>query len=552
MGSNNTPPQSHTVYTKEKYGRWFTGITEISTPGRYTLAPVSTDGYAAYKIKSPNSTSEYFVVEYRKAEGMFESGLPGSGLIIYRVTPSLNGNSQGPPDEVYVYRSNGTATVNGDINSAYYSSESGKTTFNATSNPSCTLSNGAPGGIEITNVGSAGATISFDFSMAVPASVLNVSPGSRSLARAGGSTTFEVTNTGGGTMDWTAAVTTGSSWVHITSGASGSNAGTISVSVDSNPDPTVRTGVITITSAGATDSPKTVNVVQSGIPPVLTVLPSSQSVDFQTAVITFEVINTGGGSMDWTAAVTSGPAWVHITSGATGNNSGTIGVSVDTNSDSFPRTGIITITSAGTTGSPQTVSIVQAGNPPVLNINPASQSVGYAAGEASIDVYNTGRGSLTWSSAVTIGSAWLHVTSGDIGSNDGSISLSVDANPDRTIRTGVITITAPGANGTPKTATIEQAANPGTNDIQTDPENFSFSIFPVPATDKINLTFEGNGIALDKMVITDLLGQVVYSGSRTQTTPYKETIDVSTWKKGYYQVSIYSGTKQYQKLFILQ
>ncbi len=669
MGSNTSPPQSHTAYTKEKYGRWFTGITEISTTGRYTLAPLSTDGYAAYKIKSPNSTSEYFVVEYRKAEGMFESALPGSGLIIYRVTPSLNGNSQGPPDEIYVFRPNGTAAVNGEINSGFYSSESGKTIFNATSNPSCTLSNGAAGGIEITNVGSAGATISFDFSMAVPASVLNVSPGSQNITRTGGTTTFDVTNTGGGTMAWTASVTTGPSWLHITSGASGSNAGTISVSADANPEITVRTGVITVTSTGATDSPKTVNVVQSGIPPVLTVLPASQSVDFQAAATTFEVTNTGGGSMDWTASVTTGSAWVHLSSGATGNNSGTIGVAVDANSDSFARSGIITITSTGTTGSPKTVTINQAENPPVLNILPASQSVAYSAGDASIDVFNSGRGSLTWSSAVTTGTAWIHITSGTSGSNDGTISISVDANPDKTIRTGVITVSAAGANGSPKTAIIEQAGNPilkpdliitritatipevswpaqmqikltvgnigqgpsvataihfnlmnaamdslvsdlgqincngissGSewtnesrltfsrylltgdymiaasvdnpalneesdksnnaatcrisilNDVQTDPENFSFTVYPVPASNILTLMFESNGNPVEKLIINDILGQVVYSGSIGTNSPFKETIDVSDWKKGLYQISLLTGQKLYHKLIILQ
>lgn len=163
MANNRTPPQHMSAYMKMRYGQWFSSIPEITSEGTYSLTPLSVDPFAAYKISSPNS-SEYFVVEYRKAEGLFESSLVGSGLIIYRINPSLGGNSNGPPDEVYVYRPNGTNATDGDINSANYSSNVGRTEISDGTNPSSFLSDGSPGGLHITNIGSAGSSLSFEVS----------------------------------------------------------------------------------------------------------------------------------------------------------------------------------------------------------------------------------------------------------------------------------------------------------------------------------------------------------------------------------------------------
>jgi hypothetical protein len=93
--------------------------------------------------------------------------------------------------------------------------------------------------------------------------VLSVSPANQSVTKDAGTTTFSVSNTGTGTMPWTAAVTTGGSWLSITSGASGSNAGTIACSFTANTDTSPRTGTIRVTASGATGSPKDVTVTQA-------------------------------------------------------------------------------------------------------------------------------------------------------------------------------------------------------------------------------------------------------------------------------------------------
>ena len=99
----------------------------------------------------------------------------------------------------------------------------------------------------------------------VPATpVLSVSPDTRNVSQGAGTTTFSVSNSGGGTMNWSASVTTGASWLQITSGTSGTNAGTISLSYSANPSTSARTGTVTVSAPGATGSPVSVNIVQAG------------------------------------------------------------------------------------------------------------------------------------------------------------------------------------------------------------------------------------------------------------------------------------------------
>jgi hypothetical protein len=93
---------------------------------------------------------------------------------------------------------------------------------------------------------------------------LVISPTSRSVTKDAGTTTFGVSNTGTGTMPWTAAVTPASTWLSITSGSSGSNVGTINCSFTANTSTSARTATIRVTATGATGSPKDVTVTQAG------------------------------------------------------------------------------------------------------------------------------------------------------------------------------------------------------------------------------------------------------------------------------------------------
>lgn len=170
MQSNATPPQHCGAYMKWKYGNWIDEIPEITEAGTYTLNPISsaTPTNVAYKIASDVS-GQYYVLEYRDKTSTFEAALPGSGLLIYRIDTRFQGNagydpSSGVYDEVYIYRPNGTTVVDGNIYYANFSSNSGRTSFNSTTNPYPFYTDGTiDQSLNIYNVTSAGNTISFTY-----------------------------------------------------------------------------------------------------------------------------------------------------------------------------------------------------------------------------------------------------------------------------------------------------------------------------------------------------------------------------------------------------
>ena len=179
MESTSNPPQYMGAFMKWKYGDWLPEIPEITSTGNYTLNPLQQQENSAYKIASPNSETEYYILEYRVKEGNYDSNTPGSrdGLLVYRInTEAGNGNAQGPPDEVYLYRPGGTLTSQGSFVSAPYNADWSHTEINDFSNPEPFLYNegaGGQGGLNLLNVGSAGETISFTVSMGEPTIELN-------------------------------------------------------------------------------------------------------------------------------------------------------------------------------------------------------------------------------------------------------------------------------------------------------------------------------------------------------------------------------------------
>jgi M6 family metalloprotease-like protein len=162
MSNQTNPPQSMSAHVKSKYMDWTT-IPTLTAGGTHTLYPNTVNREQhAFRINSHVTDTAYYIVEYRsRLTGITDSTLPGSGLLIYRIIESIDGNAQGPPDEVYVYRPGGTLTTDGNINQAFYSQQSGRTAINQFTNPTPFLLNGVFGGLEIANISSAEETISF-------------------------------------------------------------------------------------------------------------------------------------------------------------------------------------------------------------------------------------------------------------------------------------------------------------------------------------------------------------------------------------------------------
>ncbi|HBE73193.1 MAG TPA: hypothetical protein DDW31_03750 [candidate division Zixibacteria bacterium] len=144
-------------------------MPEITAPGTYWLKPLASGASGtAYRIASPFSSAEYFVLEYRRKSGTFESSVPGSGLLVFRINTDFDslGNASYNPaggiyDELYLFRLNGDSTANGTLNSAHFSNATGRTRINDTTATRCFLHDGTPGGIRISDIGPAGDSIQF-------------------------------------------------------------------------------------------------------------------------------------------------------------------------------------------------------------------------------------------------------------------------------------------------------------------------------------------------------------------------------------------------------
>lgn len=181
MESTSNPPQHHLTYMKYKYGGWMSSLPVIiptNTPTEYSLTSIDMAPFSCYKIES-SLPNEFYMLEYRRDTGTYESGVPASGLVVYRVISSMNGtaltgNSEGPPDEVYVYRPGVTPyLVDGYVDRANFSADSGRTEIYTGTDPSPWLyineTTTLPGNLVITDVGTSGMdTITFKVSNTAP------------------------------------------------------------------------------------------------------------------------------------------------------------------------------------------------------------------------------------------------------------------------------------------------------------------------------------------------------------------------------------------------
>ena len=261
---------------------------------------------------------------------------------------------------------------------------------------------------------------------AVPVSPceLAIQPATASLPAAGGTGTVTV-NAGAGCL-WNA--TTSASWIAITSGASGSGAGSVRFSVGVNTG-SARTGSVSI-------SGEEFSITQAGNCSV-SVTPTSQSVGAAGGAGSPIAVSTTTGCT-WTAASTV--PWLTIVSGTSGSGSGSVTFSIEANTNSA-RVGTLMIGN-------QTFTVNQAATTCSFTINPTNQSIG-AAGGAGTRVSVSTTSGCAWSASST--ATWITVTSGASGTGPGNVNFSVAANTGA-VRNGTLTIAG-------QTFTVTQAAN---------------------------------------------------------------------------------------------
>lgn len=175
-------------------------------------------------------------------------------------------------------------------------------------------------------------------------------------ADAGGETvSVSVSNSGGGTLNWTASVSAGVSWGRITSGSSGTNAGTIQVEVDAN---TGAERQLTLTVSAGSSVSVTVTVIQAEAPPVIDLSVGSTDLEGDGGAVTVRVSNSGFGTMDWTASLPEDIDWAYIESGESGTDAGEIVVRYGLNGGA-DRELDLTVTASAASNSPQSLTLNQ-------------------------------------------------------------------------------------------------------------------------------------------------------------------------------------------------
>ena len=132
---------------------------------------------------------------------------------------------------------------------------------------------------------------------------LQVDPSSRNVSASSGTTTFTVSRTGAGAMNWTAAESI--FWLDISGANSGADTGTITIGYHENTGTGSRDGIITVSDPNAGNSPVTVQITQAAPsldPPDLAFQSSGASPSSLNAgeslTASCTIVNQGGGAAD--------------------------------------------------------------------------------------------------------------------------------------------------------------------------------------------------------------------------------------------------------------
>jgi hypothetical protein len=203
--------------------------------------------------------------------------------------------------------------------------------------------------------------IVIDHSVAAPPTI-SLNKSSLNFGTASTSLTFAISNSGGGTLNW--SVTDNRSWISV-SPTSGQNSGTVTVTVSrTGLSAGTYTGTVTVSDANATNSPRTVSVTMqvsggSGGNAKIKLNRSQLYFGASGGKITspqkISVSNSGTGTLSWSTS--DNRSWLSVSPNS-GSNSGVITVTASSSGLSVGTyTGTVTVSSANASNSPQTVAV---------------------------------------------------------------------------------------------------------------------------------------------------------------------------------------------------
>lgn len=238
-----------------------------------------------------------------------------------------------------------------------------------------------------------------------------LSTSSLSFSASGGSNS--VTVTAASRCTWSAA--SDRAWMSITSGASGSGAGVVNISVTPNPTGAVRTGTLTIAD-------QSVSVREDSLEPcTVDISPGSASFNKDSAAGSFAV--SAPGHCPWSAK--SNAAWLGVTAGGQGTGNGSVSYAVERNREVTMRSGAIAV-------GERTFTVTQAGDPPApaaceYSVTPVEFSPCMSVPYNLTATITTQLG-CTWTA--NPGVSWITMTGGQSGSGSGALTFRVSDNWD--------------------------------------------------------------------------------------------------------------------------
>src|SRR4029077_7135616 len=210
--------------------------------------------------------------------------------------------------------------------------------------------------------------------------------------------TVSLSNTGGGTLSWTAIHN--ATWLTV-SPASGTGNGTVTVSATGTQTNGTQSGSLTLSATGASSVTIPVSFTVTAAP-TIGANPTSLSFTAQQgganpAAQTVSLSNTGGGTLSWTA--NDNATWLTV-SPASGTGNGTVTVSATGTQTTGTQSGSLTLSATGATSVTIPVSFTVTAAP-AIGANPTSlsftaQQGGSNPATQTVTLSNTGGGTLSW------------------------------------------------------------------------------------------------------------------------------------------------------------
>jgi len=325
---------------------------------------------------------------------------------------------------------------------------------------------------------------------------IGTSPTSLSFsAQQGGSNPFAqtvtISNTGGGTLNWSANAST--TWLSV-SPASGTSIGAVTVTVGTAAlTAGTYNGVITITATGASSMtvPVTFTVTTAPVPPAIGASPTSLAFTAtqggsNPANQTLSISNTGGGTLNWSASPNT--TWLAVSpASATGN--GTLTVSASTGiltAGSYTGNIILSATGASNITVPVTFTVTSV---QTISLSPSNLNYTATQGAANpanqtVSLTSTG-GTIPWT--VSDNASWLSV-SPTSGNSSSTLTTAVNTSGLAAgTYNGTITVSATGSTSkmvgvtltvsTPTTSSATLTWTPNT-----DPDLAGYKIYQATAS----------------------------------------------------------------------